>query len=330
MSIRANPTAIGLFMIGALILTVTGVTVLASTAWFTKQSEFVSYFGESVNGLDIGAPVKFQGVRIGNVTDLLIRIDQTDKTFEVPVQYKVDLNRLTSQTGEFVDLRRASVLQQQIDDGLRAQLQMESIVTGLLYIELTYREDTMPYRPAEGPSLFPEIPTSPSLLSAFGTQAGSLVGEVLTVLFRINEMLEAVDMEELNASLVASAQSIERLAEAPQIRAAFEEIPAMTAQFNATMAEVQFLAERLGAAIDPLEGQIDSTSAELVLTLQAMRAAVDNAQGLFSTDSGVGYQMQDAFSSLRDAADALRELSLSLERNPDMLLRGKKPQQQRP
>ena len=188
----------------------------------------------------------------------------------------------------------------------------------------------MPYRPAEGPSLFPEIPTSPSLLSAFGTQAGSLVGEVLTVLFRINEMLEAVDMEELNASLVASAQSIERLAEAPQIRAAFEEIPAMTAQFNATMAEVQFLAERLGAAIDPLEGQIDSTSAELVLTLQAMRAAVDNAQGLFSTDSGVGYQMQDAFSSLRDAADALRELSLSLERNPDMLLRGKKPQQQRP
>lgn len=330
MSIRANPTAIGLFMTGALILTLMGVVVLASTTLFTKQSEFVSYFGESVNGLDIGAPVKFQGVPIGNVTDLLIRIDQTDKTFEVPVQYEIDINRLTSQTGEVVDLGRGSVLQQQIDDGLRAQLQMESIVTGLLYIELTYREDALPPPPTVGPAPFPVIPTSPSLLSAFGTQAGSLVGEVLQVLFRVNEMLEEVDMEELNASFVASAQSIERLADAPEIRAAFEEIPTMTAQFNGTMEEIQLLAERLGAAIEPLEGQIDSTNTELVLTLQAMRNAINQTQSLLSTDSGVGYQMQDAFSSLRDAADALRDLSLSLERNPDMLLRGKKPSPQQP
>lgn len=317
-------------MIGALILTLMGVVVLASTTLFTKQSEFVSYFGESVNGLDIGAPVKFQGVPIGNVTDLLIRIDETDKTFEVPVQYEIDINRLTSQTGEVVDLGRGSVLQQQIDDGLRAQLQMESIVTGLLYIELTYREDALLPPPVVGATPFPVIPTSPSLLSAFGTQAGSLVGEVLQVLFRVNEMLEEVDMEELNASFVASAQSIERLADAPEIRAAFDEIPAMTAQFNGTMEEIQLLAERLGAAIEPLEGQIDSTNTELVLTLQSMRNAIDQTQGLFSTDSGVGYQMQDAFSSLRDAADALRELSLSLERNPDMLLRGKKPSPQQP
>lgn len=132
-------------------------------------------------------------------------------------------------------------------------------------------------------------------------------------------------MQGLNASVVASAQSVERLADAPQIRAAFEEIPTMTAQFNETMAEMQLLAERLGAAIEPLEGQIDSTNTELVLTLQAMRNAVEETQGLLSTDSGVGYQLEEALSSLKEAADALRQLSLSLERNPDMLLRGKKP-----
>lgn len=325
MSIRANPTAIGLFMIGALALTLLGVGVLASTGWFTERSDFISYFGESVNGLEVGAPVKFQGVPVGNVTDLLIRIDQTDKTFEVPVRYEINLNRLTSQSGDFVDLRNRSVLQRQIDDGLRAQLQMESIVTGQLYIELTYREDPAPPQLAEGQTEFPEIPTSPSLLAAFGTQAGSLIGEVFEILFRVNTMLEEVDMQELNASVVASAQSVERLADAPQIRAAFEEVPAMTAQFNETMAEMQLLAERLGAAIEPLEGQIDSTNSELLLTLQAMRNAVEETQGLLSTDSGIGYQMEEALSSLKDAADALRQLSLSLERNPDMLLRGKKP-----
>ena len=152
-----------------------------------------------------------------------------------------------------------------------------------------------------------------------------MVGEVFQILFRVNEMLEEVDMKGLNASVVASAQSVERLADAPEIRAAFEEIPAMTAQFNGTMAEMQLLAERLSTAIEPLAGQIDSTNTELVLTLQTMRDAVEETQGLLSTDSGIGYQMEAALSSLKDAADALRQLSLSLERNPDMLLRGKKP-----
>lgn len=325
MSIRANPTAIGLFLIGALVLTVLGVTVLASTGWFTKQSTFISYFGESVNGLEVGAPVKFQGVPVGSVTDLLIRIELTDKTFEVPVQYEIDLTRLTSQAGTFVDLTDEAVLRQQIDDGLRAQLQMESIVTGQLYVELTYREDPAPPVLIQEPTAFPEIPTSPSLLAAFGTQAGSLIGEVFLILFRINEMLEAVDMEGLNASVVASAHSVERLAESPEIRAAFGDVPAMTAQFNRTMAEMQLLAERLGGAIEPLQGHMDSTNAEVILTLQSMRQAVEETQGFLSTDSGVGYQMEEALSSMKDAADALRLLARSLERNPDMLLRGKKP-----
>lgn len=324
MSIRANPTAIGLFMIGALVLTVIGVAVLASAAWFQKRSTFISYFGESVNGLEVGAPVKFQGVPVGSVTDLLIRIEQTDKTFEVPVQYEVDLTRLTSQAGTFVNLADEGVLRRQIADGLRAQLQMESIVTGLLYIELTYRSDAPPPELSQGSTTYPEIPTTPSLLAAFGTQAGSLVGEVFQILFRVNEMLEAVDMEGLNASVVASAQSVERLADSREIRAAFGEVPALTAQFNQTMAEMQGLAEQLGEAVGPLQARLDSTNVQVILTLQAMQQTLEGTQGLLSTDSGVGYQMQEALAGMKDAADALHLLARSLERNPDMLLRGKK------
>jgi hypothetical protein len=63
----------------------------------------------------------------------------------------------------------------------------------------------------------------------------------------------------------------------------------------------------------------------MVLTLQSMRAVIDEAHGMFTPDSGIGYQMEGAMVSLQTAADALRALALSLERNPDMLLRGKKP-----
>lgn len=324
MSIRANPAAIGLFAFGALVLAIVGVAVLASSTWFSRQSTFISYFGESVNGLAVGAPVKFQGVPVGRVSDLLIQIELTDKTFEVPVVYEIDLDRLTSRAGTFVDLGDASVLRQQIADGLRAQLQMESIVTGQLYVELTYRRDAPMPALTNARTEHLEIPTTPSLLAAFGSQAGSLVGDAMSILFRVNEMLEAVDMEELNASVVASAHAVERLADSPEIRAAFAEVPVMTAQFNQAMAGMQGLAEQLGGTIEPLQLQLDTTNAEMVLTLQSVRRAVDEMQGLFTMDSGVGFQMEEAFSSMKDAADALNLLALSLERNPDMLLRGKK------
>lgn len=325
MSLRANPTAIGVFIIGGLALAVIGVVTLASTSWFDRPSTFISYFGESVNGLEVGAPVKFQGVPVGQVTDLLIQIELRDKTFQVPVQYDIDVTRLTSAAGTFVQLNDEGVLRQQIADGLRAQLQMESLVTGQLYIELAYRENAQAPELERRPTRYPEIPTTPSVLAAFGTQAGSMVGDVLKVLFRVNEMLEEVNMQELNRSVVASAQAVERMAEAPELRVALAEVPEMSARFNSTLAEMELLAERLGGAIDPMQQQIAGTNEELVLTLQTMRQVLEETRRVISADSGIGYEMEGAMASLKSASDALRSLILSLERNPDMLIRGRPP-----
>jgi paraquat-inducible protein B len=326
MSIRASPTAIGLFLIGAIALVVTGVAALASTAWFQQRSTFISFFQESVNGLEPGAPVKFQGAPVGSVTEILIQIDERDKTFRVPVRYEIDLTRLTTPTGTFVDLDLEAVLRQQILDGLRAQLQMESIVTGQLYVELTYRSDAPPPEFETRPTVWPEIPTTPSLLAALGTGAGSLVGDVLKVLFQINQMLADVDMKGINAAVVASAQAVERLVASPEMRAAVALAPGMAEQTTRTMLEMQRLAERLAAAIDPLQEQLAGTNTELALTLQALRQTIEETHALLtSTDSGIGYGLEEALASFREAAEALRVLAISLERNPDMLLRGKKP-----
>jgi paraquat-inducible protein B len=62
----------------------------------------------------------------------------------------------------------------------------------------------------------------------------------------------------------------------------------------------------------------------MVVTLQTLRRILEETHGLLSADSGLGYGMQEALASMRDAADALRALSTSLEQNPDMLIRGKK------
>jgi paraquat-inducible protein B len=325
MSIRANPTAIGLFLIGALVLTVAGTATLASTAWFEKRSTFVSFFQESVNGLENGAPVKFQGVPVGTVTGILIQIDERDKTFQVPVQYEIDLARLTTQLGTFVNLDDPAVLRRQIADGLRAGLQMESIVTGQLYIELSYRTDPAPPELERTATAYPEIPTTPSLMAALGTGAGSLVADMMQVLFQVNQMLADVDMPGINAAVVASAEAVERLVNSPEIIVAMRQIPGMTDQVNLTMGEVQTLAARAGAAIDPLQLQLQGTTEEMTATLNALRRTLEETHGMLSADSGLGYGLQEALASLRDAADALRLRATSLEQNPDMLLRGRKP-----
>jgi paraquat-inducible protein B len=325
MSIRANPRAIGLFLIGGIVLAVGGTAVLASTTWFGKRTTFISFFQESVNGLEMGAPVKFQGVPVGTVTGILIQIDQNDKTFQVPVEYEIDLTRLTTQLGTYVNLSNDTVLQQNIADGLRAQMQMESIVTGQLYIELSYSADAAPAELESHATAWPEIPTTPSLMAALGTGAGSLVADMLKVLFQVNQMLAEVDMPGINAAVVSSAQAVERLMNSPEIMAAVEQVPIMAVQVNRTMEELEVLATNASGAIDPFQLQVDAASAELIATLQTLRKTLEETHGLLSTDSGVGYGLQEALASFTEAADALRMLTTSLEQNSDMLIRGKKP-----
>lgn len=325
MSIRANPTAIGLFMIGAIILIFIGVGTLASTTWFRTEATFISFFDESVHGLESGAPVKFQGVPVGSVTELLIQIDERDKTFQVPVRFEIEIERLTTQAGGFIQLDDPEVLRQQIANGLRAQLQMESLVTGLLFIDLSYRSDAEPPELESRPTAYPEIPTTPSLLAAFGTGAGSLVEDVFQILFRVNEMLEEVDMQELNTAVVASAQAVESVVSSEELQATIRDLPEMAAEFNRATTEMRLLAERLSASIDPLQQKLEGTTEEATATLQALRQTIEETRGLFTTDSGMGYQVERTLTSFREAVEALRVLVLSLERNPDMLIRGKKP-----
>jgi paraquat-inducible protein B len=70
---------------------------------------------------------------------------------------------------------------------------------------------------------------------------------------------------------------------------------------------------------------METTFDEAALTLQAARQAIEQTQGVFTADSGLGYGLEQTLGSLREAAEALRILAISLERNPDMLIRGSRP-----
>jgi len=321
----ANPTTIGIFLVGALVLTVIGVAALAAGAWFEDRATFVSYFPESVNGLERGAPVKFKGVTVGSVKELMIKIDPSDRTATVPVRYEVDVQRLTTGLGTYIALDDPQVLEQQIGAGFRAQLQLESIVTGQLYIELAYRTDASPPSQTRRLADHPEIPTTPSLFAAFGAEGGSLVAQVLEILGQVNDMLEEIDVAEISQAVVASAQAVEELVTSEDLQRAMAEIPDLAASLGRTMEKTEAMVERLGEAIDPLQVQAEGTLEELSRTLQSARMTLEESRGLISSDTGVGYRLEQALTSLAEAAEALRVLAVTLERNPDMLIRGTPP-----
>jgi paraquat-inducible protein B len=326
MSARANPARIGLFLLGGLLIAIAGTAVLASPTWFQDNSTFISYFPESVNGLANGAPVKFQGVPVGRVTAINIQIDPRDDSFQVPVEYEINLPRLTTSAGTYVNLADTLVLKQQIGKGLRAQLQTESLVTGVLYLELSYRMDSTPPRlDSSGVAQWPQIPTTPSLMAAIGGGAGSLLAEVMKILNRVNGMLGDVNMREINAAVVQTAKAVEGLVNSPEMRSTLRQMPGATTQLTSTLAEAQRLAARASLAIDSIQPGVKGTSTEAIATLQALRKTLDETHGLLSADAGPGYALTDALKSLREAADAMKLLITSLEQNPDMLIRGKRP-----
>ncbi|MGH7809714.1 MAG: MlaD family protein, partial [Candidatus Binatia bacterium] len=76
MSKPVNPVAIGGFTVGAIALLLAAVFIFGGGRfWRADTVRFVIFFDSSLNGLEVGAPVKMQGVKIGEVKDIVLLLD---------------------------------------------------------------------------------------------------------------------------------------------------------------------------------------------------------------------------------------------------------------
>ena len=90
MSKHANPTLIGAFVVGAVILAVAAVLLLSSGDLFVQKPRFVLYFKGSVKGLNIGSPVTFRGVNIGTVTNIQLVMGVSESDIRIPVIIEIN------------------------------------------------------------------------------------------------------------------------------------------------------------------------------------------------------------------------------------------------
>lgn len=164
---KANPAVIGGFVVGAAALAVAGVLIFGSGQFLKEKMSWVSYFPGSVDGLQVGAPVNFKGVKIGQVTDIKVTLDARDDAIRIPVYWDLEPDRMAlmgiseAQLAEIRTKEGRPFAQILIKRGLRAQLQLQSFVTGQKIIQLDFFSDT-PINLVGSDSDVPEFPTTPS------------------------------------------------------------------------------------------------------------------------------------------------------------------------
>ncbi len=164
---KANPAVIGAFVVAAVALVVAGVLVFGRGEFLKEKMSWVSYFPGAVDGLQVGAPVNFKGVKVGQVTDIKVTLDARDGAIRIPVSWDLEPDRIAVMGFSKAEIAEVQAkgdrpfAQAMIKRGLRAQLQSQSFVTGQKMIALDFFPDT-PIDLVGRDGDVPEFPTTPS------------------------------------------------------------------------------------------------------------------------------------------------------------------------
>jgi paraquat-inducible protein B len=327
MSKRANPTVIGLFVIVGLGLAVAGVLVFSSGSLFSTQQKYILYFNVSLKGLDPGAPVKFRGVTIGKVEEVLIRHNQASDDFAMPVIVAIDTKLTQRKSDEHIQFGKDR-LGYLIQQGFRARLDAESLVTGVLYIGM----ERLPHPPApvfhELTSEYPEIPTMPSqvqqlLANLERVDLGGISEKFNALLARADASLAQLNVAEINAGVTNLLSSANRVITTPDLTNSFT-------SFRRALSQAEVLLKRVDGRVDPLVDSVTNTLADAQKTLAGLRTAVRHVSDLLSPDSAIPPDLQQTLEELSNAGRSIADLAGFLQRNPNALLAGKRtPKEQR-
>jgi paraquat-inducible protein B len=344
---KVDKTLIGVFVTGAIALLVIAVVILGSGKFFRKTYKYVMFFQGSVKGLSVGAPVIFRGVRVGSVTDIDLVLDPKNNTLHIPVFIELEPERVK---GALRFRRDPKAIQMAIERGLRAQLQMQSFVTGQLMISL----DFFPDKPARYVGLIKgtqEIPT------------------VETMMEELSKTLKELPLRDIVTKLDQALDGIQKIVNAPETKESI-------ASLNATLKETRQLVEHIDKEIDPLAESlretsgaardallqakstlsgIDANTKELVSeaedtlhqakstlsgidtnsrefisrtedTLKTAERTLNEASktlGTFSENSRLVYELNRTLRELSAASRSIKNLSEYLGQHPEALLKGK-------
>ena len=336
MSKKANPALIGAFVFGAILIAIGAVIFFGTANLFTRKAVRVSFFDQSVSGLGVGANVKFKGVTIGKVTRVVLAFRGEGRPAFVKVYYEIDPAGVERSAGTKVDLFDETVhIHRVVDQGLRAKLDFESLISGQLYIALDFYKNAAPpvfHKEYMEPDVF-EIPVQPSDIEAILgnlTKAISNLGNIdflsiskdlQALLTDARQGIDAMKLDQLGASLTHTADSVSNLVGGEEVKGTLTSIHQAFDQLNDTLKKIQ---------TETLTKDLNPTLEQAKATLVQLKESTAELNRMLKPNSGFRYQLDSSLSQIGAAADALQRLSEFLERNPNSIIFGRRPTEPRP
>ncbi len=321
MSKKINTTSIGLFIVTGLALGVTGLLLFSSSKMFSKTRDLIVYFDQSLNGLNPGASVKYRGVTIGSVKRVMVRFNQAADDDSMPVILEMQKKLLRERMGEPAEIFTERVLAGRIERGLRASLQTESMVTGVLYIDVRPNPNVRPPVFHQLKKLYPELPTEPTQIQRLFENLSSI--DIKSVEKNLNALLTKLDtavgalhVTEIDQSITKLLQSLDRLATSPDITNGL-------AAVRTTLDEYRLLGEKLNRRIDPLADSVTNSLGEADRLLAQVRGAVEDLGTLLAPNSALKNDLEQTLQQLAAAGQSLSALLDLLKRHPNALITGR-------
>jgi phospholipid/cholesterol/gamma-HCH transport system substrate-binding protein len=336
---------IGIFVISAIVIAVIGVVVLGVGTIFQKKSIVETYIDESVQGLDVGSPVKFRGVPVGRVEEISL----TSAEYSTRRQYVLVRMSISSNILQFpVNDPKSAALKAELDRVFRIRMAAQGL-TGVAYLETDYLEpERNPPLEIDWQPAYPYIPSTRSRI----TQLSDAVERIL-------HNIEDINIPQITASIEKSLAAMTKLAESAnldkigtQVNALLTEVRKTNQQANALIGSPELksaLADasvtagrarqiferaekpinqlltdmpqaaeslnRLVKRLDSVANDLPQTSADLRQTIQRMNRLIANQQR----------DIEQTMSNLRAISENMKEITDNSKKYPSQVLFGAPP-----
>jgi paraquat-inducible protein B len=322
MSRQASPTLIGAFVAGAIGLIVAGILIISGgKLLLTDRTSYVLYFQGSVKGLNIGSPVRFRGVNIGTVTDIQLVVGEEEADIRIPVIIEIDNTKfISSMTGK-PRMDDDDGIQGLIEAGMRAQLQLQSLLTGQLFVQI----DFYPHSPVNLAGSgryrrhYQEIPTIPTPIEKISKLLenipfDTLLELVVKTIHGFEALVNSEDLQHAIRSVHEALDSVRALADSLD-----RQVEPVAGNVNRTLEETRTALNKAGTALAGVSGTLQQATD----TLQQADVTLASADELLR-DEQMLTTLETALAEIRSAAYAIRILAETINNQPESLLKGRR------
>lgn len=320
MTPRKNTSlAIGAFIVGAMLLVFIALLFFSGGRLFADKQRVIMHFDGSVQGLQVGAPVKLKGVVLGEIIDIQLNFQSDHQTVVTAVTADLLMKRInrigTDDKGTF--------LEDAVQNGLRAQLNYQSLLTGLLYVEMDFYPDSaMNLRQLQND--IPEIPTISTSLEEITRSLQEL--DLKGLVNNLNNLTQQMGNMVGDGAIQDTLVNFNRVAKSMEKTSTNldKEVTQLSRKMGGTLTELDILLKELNVQAPQLAQSLNNSLEELHKSLVNFDEAAANINYVLSEDAPLINQLNATLVDVSRSARAFRSLSETLDQQPESLLRGRK------